>query len=79
MNLLKRINEQANNINVKNRNSISNLDPCLVQEGIIGVGGGIDRSDIIDERKHPVILPKARYPDYLNYSVIKRQGSQEEK
>lgn len=55
MKLLKEVNELANNINVKNRNSNSNLDPCLVQEGIIRVAGRIDISDINDECTHPVI------------------------
>ena len=56
--LLKKTNGEANDVKLKNKSSISNLDPYLDREGIIRVGGRIDRSNINDECKHPVILPK---------------------
>ena len=58
MKLLKRVNKEANNINVKSKDSVSNLDSYLDRKGKIRVGERTDRSNDNDECKHPVILPK---------------------
>lgn len=44
---------------VKSVSSVFRLDPFLDQDGLLRVGGRLRRSDLDEECKHPVILPKA--------------------
>ena len=42
----------------KVHSSISKLDPFIDKDGILRVGGRLKHADILDQVKHPVILPK---------------------
>ena len=61
---LKYFNEELkqlkmkNKINVKISSKISSLSPYLDENGIIRVGGRLEKSDINNECKHPILMPK---------------------
>ena len=52
--LLKMKNEE----NVKISSKISSLNPYLGENGIIRVGGRLKKSEIINDCKHPILMPK---------------------
>ena len=43
---------------MKNSSQIYNLDPYIDEDGIIRVGGRLDKSNLNNECKHPIVLPK---------------------
>ena len=61
---LKYFNEELkqlkmkNKINVKISSQISSLSPYLDENGIIRVGGRLEKSDINNECKHPTLMSK---------------------
>ncbi|KAK7582689.1 hypothetical protein V9T40_014134 [Parthenolecanium corni] len=42
---------------VKNKSSLVSLNPFLDGDGVMRVGGRLDRSEFLDDKKHPIILP----------------------
>ncbi|XP_071477128.1 uncharacterized protein [Diadema antillarum] len=46
------------NVSLKKTSALYRLDPYLDDDGIIRVGGRIDRANISSEIKHPIILPR---------------------
>ena len=54
---LSRLQEKNGNISVSNTSNIAKLDPIVV-DGIIRVGGRLQRAQIDSDARHPVILPK---------------------
>ena len=45
-------------VEIKNSSQIYNLDRYIDEDGIIRVGGRVDKSNLNNEYKHPVVLPK---------------------
>ena len=43
---------------MKKSSQIYNLDPYIDEDGIIRVGGRLDKSNLNNECKHPIVLPK---------------------
>ena len=50
--------QESKEVTVTKNSSISYLDSYLDENGILGGGGRIKRSNIDDECKHPIILLK---------------------
>ena len=59
----------SGNSRVPISSAIRNLDP-LLDEGLIGVGGRLDKSSMTAQMKHPVILPKDHHVSVLILSQI---------
>ena len=61
---LKYFNEQLKQLKMKNKENvkisskISSLNPCLDDNGIIRVGGRLEKSYINNDCKHPILMPK---------------------
>ena len=61
---LKYFNEELNQLKMKNKENvkisseISSLNSYLDENGIIRVGGKFEKSDINNESKHPILMPK---------------------
>ena len=47
-----------NEENVKTSNKISSINPYLDENGIIRVGGRLEKCDISNDCKHPILMPK---------------------
>ena len=61
---LKYFNEELKQLKMKNKENvkisskISSLNSYLDENGIIRVGGKFEKSDINNECKHPILMPK---------------------
>ena len=61
---LKYFNEELKQLKMKNKENvkisskISSLNPYLEENGIIRVGGRLEKSDINKDSKHPILMPK---------------------
>ena len=61
---LKYFNEELRQLKMKNKENvkisskINSLNPYLDENGIIRVGGRLLKSDINNESKHPIMMPK---------------------
>ena len=61
---LKYFNEELKQLKMKNKENvkisskISSLNPCLDENGIIRVGGRLEKSYINNDCKHPILMPK---------------------
>ena len=61
---LKYFNEELKQLKMKNKENvkisskISSLNPYLDENGIIRVGGRLEKSDINKDSKHPILMPK---------------------
>ena len=61
---LKYFNEELKQLKMKNKENvkisskISSLNPCLDENGIITVGRRLEKSDINNDCKHPILMPK---------------------
>jgi hypothetical protein len=57
---LSRLQDKNGNNSVSNTSNISKLDPIVV-DGLIRVGGRLQRAQINSDARHPVILPKTHH------------------
>ncbi|KAK7585901.1 hypothetical protein V9T40_000080 [Parthenolecanium corni] len=60
---------------VKNKSSLVLLNPFLNGDGVMRVGGCLDRSEFLDDEKHPNILPAKRKDGLVRVVDVKFQGS----
>ena len=63
---------------VSRSSQLSKLDPFLDHQGVLRVGGRLQRSDMPMERKHPAILPKSHIVTQLivkhHHELVQHQG-----
>ena len=66
--------EDENKENIKISSKFSSLNPYLDEIGIIRVEGRLEKSDINNECKHPMLMPKGCHiSNWLFYGVIRKQ------
>ena len=63
------------------KSNLAGLDPFLDQDGVLRVGGRLNRSSLTFEEKHPILLPKKHHVSQLiirhyHEKVIHHQGRQ---
>ncbi|XP_063969426.1 uncharacterized protein LOC135157513 [Lytechinus pictus] len=56
---------RVRNAELKKTSCLYRLDPFLDEEGIIRVGGRIDRADVSRDIRHPIILPRKSHITWL--------------
>lgn len=62
---------------LKRNNSICKLDPFIAQDGLIQIGGCLNRADLDFGVKHPVILPRCNHiTEHIIWHHYKRTGCQ---
>ena len=50
--------QESEEVEIQKSSRIYNLDPYIDDDGIIIVGGRQDKSNLNNECKHPIVLPK---------------------
>ena len=50
--------QELEEVEIKKSCQIDNLDPYIDEDGIIRVGGRLDKSNLKNKCKHPIVLPK---------------------
>ncbi|XP_041461230.1 uncharacterized protein LOC121412484 [Lytechinus variegatus] len=63
--LTDRQETRVRNAELKKTSCLYRLDPFLDEEGIIRVGGRIDRADVSRDIRHPIILPRKSHIAWL--------------
>ena len=53
--------QESEEAEIKKSCQIFNLDPYIDEDGIIKVGERLDKSNLSNECKHPIVLPKGSH------------------